>query len=97
MTKRQLATISIRILGVVAIIIGGVLVGSGGIVSALGSESLPSLFSSDLNHNYYVLHRVEDPWLAPGAASGAVGILLLVTSRRLGASLVGGASSGTKA
>ena len=92
MTTRHFATVSIRVLGVAAIVVGVVFAGSSGIMRALGAASLTSTSTSDLHlhDTYYVISHVEDAWLAPGAVSVVTGILLLVTSRRLGALLARG-------
>ena len=92
MTTRHFATVSIRVLGVAAIVVGIVFAGSSGIMRALGMASLTSTSTSDLHlhDTYYVISHVEDAWLAPGAVSVVTGILLLVTSRRLGALLARG-------
>jgi heme/copper-type cytochrome/quinol oxidase subunit 1 len=92
MNTKQFATISIRVLGVAAIAIGGVLAGSSGIMRAVGAASLTNIPTSDLHlhDTYYVISHVEDTWLAPGTVSVITGILLLITSRRLGALLARG-------
>ena len=92
MTTRHFATVSIRVVGVAAIVAGVVFAGSSGIMRALGAASLTSTSTSDLHlhDTYYVISHVEDAWLAPGAVSVVTGILLLVTSRRLGALLARG-------
>ena len=92
MTTRHFATVSIRVLGVAAIVVGVVFAGSSGIMRRLGAASLTNTSTSDLHlhDSYYVISHVEDAWLAPGALSAIAGILLLVTSRSLGAWLAHG-------
>ena len=92
MTTRHFATVSIRVLGVAAFVVGIIFAGSSGIMRALGAASLTSTATPDLHWHdtYYVISHVEDAWLAPGAVSAVAGILLLVTSRRLGALLARG-------
>jgi hypothetical protein len=92
MTTRHFATVSIRVLGVAAIVMGIVFAGSSGILRALGAVSATHTSTADLllHDTYYVISHVEDAWLAPGAVSTVTGILLLVTSRRLGALLACG-------
>jgi len=92
MTTRNFATVSVRVLGVAAIVVGVVFAGSSGIMRALGAASLKSISTSDLHlhDTYYVISHVEDAWLAPGAVSAVTGVLLLVISRSLGAWLARG-------
>ena len=92
MTTRNFATVSVRVLGVAAIVVGVVFAGSSGIMRALGAASLKSISTSDLHlhDTYYVISHVEDAWLAPGAVSAVTGVLLLVISCSLGAWLVRG-------
>ena len=95
MTTRHFATVSVRVLGVAAIVIGVIFAGSSGIMRALGAASLTSASTSDLHlHDvYFVISHVEDAWLAPGAVSAVTGVLLLVLSRSLGAWLARGTES----
>jgi heme/copper-type cytochrome/quinol oxidase subunit 1 len=95
MTTRHFATVSVRVLGVAAIVVGVVFAGSSGIMRALGAASLTSTSTSDLHlhDTYYVISHVEDAWLAPGAVSAVTGVLLLVISRSLGAWLARGTES----
>jgi hypothetical protein len=97
MTTRHFATVSIRVLGVAAIVVGVIFAGSSGLMRALGAASLTGTSPSDLHlhDTYYVISHVEDAWLAPGAVSVVTGILLLVTSRRLGALLARGTETET--
>jgi len=92
MTTRNFATVSVRVLGVAAIVVGVVFAGSSGIMRALGAASLKSISTSDLHlhDTHYVISHVEDAWLAPGAVSAVTGVLLLVISRSLGAWLARG-------
>jgi hypothetical protein len=92
MTTEQFATISIRVLGVAFIAIGGVLAGSCGIMRVVDAASLTNIPTSDLHlhDTYYVISHIEDAWLVPGAVSIITGILLLITSRRIGALLARG-------
>ena len=97
MTTHHFAIISVRVVGLLAIVVGGVFAGSSGVMRALGAASITSNSTADLHlHNtYYVIAQLEDAWFAPGAVSAAIGILLLVTSRRLGALLARGTESGS--
>ena len=95
MTTHHFATVSIRVLGVAAIAVGVVFAGSSGIMRALGVTSLTSSSTPDLllHDTYYVISHVDDAWLAPGAIAAIIGVLLLVSSRRLGALLARGTAS----
>ena len=95
MTTHQFATISVRIVGLSAIVVGVVFAGSSGVMRALGAASITSTSTADLHlHDaYYVVAQLEDAWLAPGAVSVVIGVLLLVTSRSLGAWLARGTGS----
>jgi hypothetical protein len=95
MTTRQFAIVSVRVLGVAAIVVGVVFAGSSGILRVLGAASLTSTSTSNLplHGTYYVISHVEDAWLAPGAVSALTGVVLLVISRSLGAWLARGTES----
>ena len=92
MTTKHSATVGVRLVGLLAIVIGVVFVASSGIMRALGMGSLTSTSTSDsrLHDTYYVISHVETAWLTPGVVCAVIGVLLLVTSRRLGAWLAWG-------
>jgi hypothetical protein len=92
MTTRDFATVSVRVLGVAAIMVGVVFAGTSGLMRLLGGASATGTSTSDLHlhDTYYVISRFEDAWLAPGAVSAVAGVLLLVISRSLGAWLARG-------
>ena len=95
MTTRHFATVSIRLLGITAIVVGVVLAGSSGIVQALGTASITSTSTSDLqlHDSYYVISNVEYLGLVPGIVSAITGVLLVIISRALGAWLSRGTES----
>jgi hypothetical protein len=90
MTTQQFATLSVRVLGLAAITIGIVLLGSSSVMGAVGGGSLTGTSMSNLHlHDaYYIVSHVEQAWLAPGAISLLVGIALLLGSGKLGKLLV---------
>jgi len=92
MTPQNFATVSIRILGVAAILFGVIFAGESLVKRALDMPSLTSSSTSDaqLDDTYYVISHFEDAWLVPGTIGVLSGILLLVMSRRLGTWLARG-------
>jgi hypothetical protein len=76
-------------------VVGLVFAGSSGVMRVLGSSSATSVSTADLHlHDaYYVVSHVEEIWFAPGVLSAGMGVLLLVTSRRLGKLLARGTGS----
>lgn len=64
MTTRAFATVCIRVLGVAAIVCGGISVGSAGIMQAIGTYSQRGESTSELHlhDTYYVIAHI-DAWL----------------------------------
>lgn len=92
MTTRHFATVSIRVLGVATVVVGVVFGGTSAITRALSAASVTGITTTDskLHDTYYVISHIEDAGLVPGTVSLVVGVLLLVTSRSLGALLARG-------
>lgn len=92
MTAPHFATIGIRVLGVATIVVGLIFASSGGIMRAMDASSTEQVSKSDLHlrDTYHVVSHFEQTWFILGAVSLASGILLLLTSRRLGVWLARG-------
>ena len=95
MSTQNFATVSVRILGLAAILFGVIFAGESLVKRALDMTSPPNTLASDaqLNDSYYVISHFENAWLVPGTISVISGILLLVMSRCLGTWLARGTDS----
>jgi hypothetical protein len=95
MSPKYFATVGVRLIGLLAFVIGAVLVVSYCIMQGCGLGSLTSTSTSDyhLHDTYYVISRVQIAWLIPGVVCIVIGVLLLLCSVRLGAWLARGVES----